>query len=86
MKLFIGSTRYLKGSGIEMPDDGQQLNKSLFSNSRPYCYLDRKEVNTVRNGVIAQSFEIWGKCLYSMCRPSGGSGCDWSVRANSMLL
>ena len=25
-----------------MPD-GQQLNKSLFSNSGPYCYLDREE-------------------------------------------
>ena len=32
-----------------MPDDGQQLNTSLFSNSRPYCYLDREEVNAVRS-------------------------------------
>ena len=37
-------------SGIEMPDNGQQLNKSVFSNSRPYCYLDREEVNAIRNG------------------------------------
>ena len=37
-------------SGIEMPDDGQQLNTSLSSNSKPYCYLDWEEVNTVRNG------------------------------------
>ena len=28
-------TRYLNMSGIEMPDDGQQLNITLFSNSRP---------------------------------------------------
>ena len=33
----------LKMSVVEMPDDGQQLNTSLFSNSRPYCYLDREE-------------------------------------------
>ena len=73
-------TRYLKMSDIEMPDDGQQLNTSLFSNSRPYCFLDREEVNAVRNGVIAPSSEIWGKCLYLMYRPSGGSGevGDWN--------
>ena len=33
-----------------MPDDGQQLNTSLFSNYIPSCYLDKDEVNAVRNG------------------------------------
>ena len=37
-------------SGIEMSDDGQQLNTFFFPNSRPYCYLDREEVNAVRKG------------------------------------
>ena len=43
-------TRYLKMPGIQMPDDGQQLNNPCFPNSRPYCYLDREEVNAVMNG------------------------------------
>ena len=46
-------------SGIEVPDDGQWLNTSLFSNSRPNCYLDREEVNAVGMGVIAPSSKIW---------------------------
>ena len=33
-----------------MSDDGQQLNTSLFINSRPNWYLDREDVNAVRNG------------------------------------
>ena len=36
------NTIYRKMSGIEMPDDGLELNKFSFSNSRPYCYLDRE--------------------------------------------
>ena len=33
-----------------MSDDGQQLNTSLFINSRSNWYLDREDVNAVRNG------------------------------------
>ena len=42
--------------------------------------MDREKVNAVRNGVIAPSSEIWGKCLYLMYRPSCGSGevGDWN--------
>ena len=77
-----------------MPEDKQQLNTSLISNSRPYLILARGEVNAVRNGiigVIAPSSEVWGKCLYLMYRPSGDSGegvsgtsRSGSVRANHM--
>ena len=31
-----------------MSIDGQQLNKSVCSSSRPYCYLDKYEVDAAR--------------------------------------
>ena len=68
-----------------MPDDGQQLDTSLSSNSSPYYYLHKEEGYGVlqRVGLIAPFYGIWGKCLYSMYWPSGGGGGEVGVGDSS---